>query len=501
MHLLTLRAILVPTFDPSRDDVQVYSQKVNLLLNAWPENKYTELATRLILGCTGSAFNKLQIHQSEVTKNEKKSIQKITELLGGQWGQINLERRYEYAERALFRCVQKQDETADSYLARADVMWSELLSKGIALKDIQAYITLRGSQLSPEDKKRVLMDVDAASSGQLTIEKVSSAIRMLGAGFFHEITGGKRTKGKTYDQSVLLAEGNDNEDISATFSVEGETGEMDDEMFDTLVQDSAVDGDEDANIIQDFESATADLVQSDPDLASAYTVYTEARRRLSEKFRPRGFWPISKGKSRSFGKGVKGKFNKGHSSARKSLQQRILESKCRICDHVGHWKAECPYKNDPAYAKSNASRPSQVPTSFASAGVPVDLESSANALQLEFMDLPEADHTRLDAPSSLHEVVFMGILDDYRHSGVTMTDSKSKLKHTIQKWYQNQKSCHAKPRTEATPSEAIRDILSQEPQSSKVVLTDSALSSVQEMALFASHDSYGVVDLGATKTV
>ena len=95
----------------------------------------------------------------------------------------------------------------------------------------------------------------------------------------------------------------------------------------------------------------------------------------------------------------------------------------------------------------------------------------------------------------------MGILDDYRHSGVTMTDSKSKLKHTIQKWYQNQKPCHAKPRTEATPSEAIREILSQEPQSSKVVLTDSAPSSVQEMALFASHDSYGVVDLGATKTV
>ena len=98
-------AILVPTFDPSKDDVQVFSQKVNLLLNAWPEGKYTELATRLILGCAGTAFNKLQIHQAEITKNEKKSIQKIIELLGGQWGQINLEKRYEYAERALFRCA------------------------------------------------------------------------------------------------------------------------------------------------------------------------------------------------------------------------------------------------------------------------------------------------------------------------------------------------------------------------------------------------------------
>ena len=123
-------AILVPQFDPSKDDVQVYAQKVNLLLNAWPEGKYTELATRLILGCSGSAFNKLQIHQSEVTKNDRKSIQRIVELLGGQWGQINLERRYEYVERALFRCSQKSDETADSFLARADVMWSELLARG-----------------------------------------------------------------------------------------------------------------------------------------------------------------------------------------------------------------------------------------------------------------------------------------------------------------------------------------------------------------------------------
>ena len=214
-------------------------------------------------------------------------------------------------EKALFRCSQKSDETADSYLARADVMWSELLAKGIALKDIQAYITLRGSLLTPEDKKRVLLDVDAASSGNLTIEKVSSAIRMLGAGFFHEITGGKRAKGKTYDSTALIADSHDADDNNVAFHVDGGDGnEVDDDLFETLVQDSAMEGDEDAALIQDFESATADLVQSDPDLASAYTVYTEARRRLSEKFRSRGFWPVSKGKSRGFVKGGKGKFSK-----------------------------------------------------------------------------------------------------------------------------------------------------------------------------------------------
>ena len=175
---------LVPAFDPSKDDLLTYSRKVELLVGMWPEGRWTELASRLILGCAGSAFLKLQIHQAEITKNEKKSIQRLIELLGGHWGQVNLERQYELAERALFRCQQKGDESADSFLARADIMWSELFARNISLKDLQPYITLRGSQLSPEDKKRVLLDVDAAGTGKLSMEKVSSAIRMLGAGFF-----------------------------------------------------------------------------------------------------------------------------------------------------------------------------------------------------------------------------------------------------------------------------------------------------------------------------
>lgn len=45
-------AILVPSFDPSKDDLKIYTQKVQLLTPAWPENRSGELATRLILGCS-----------------------------------------------------------------------------------------------------------------------------------------------------------------------------------------------------------------------------------------------------------------------------------------------------------------------------------------------------------------------------------------------------------------------------------------------------------------
>ena len=134
------------------------------------------------------------------------------------------------------------------------------------------------------------------------------------------------------------------------YAMTADSIEEDDQTVETLAQE----GDDDASLVMDFEAAAADLLQNDEELASAFTAYTDARRRLNEKVRSRGFWPISqKGKSKGGWKGVKGKFTKGHPSSRKSLQQRILESRCRLCNQVGHWKAECPTRRDSAGASSS----------------------------------------------------------------------------------------------------------------------------------------------------
>ena len=55
-----------------------------------------------------------------------------------------LEKKYEAAERALFRSIQKADESNDSYLARSDVARAELLSQQpqMKLEELQAYISL-----------------------------------------------------------------------------------------------------------------------------------------------------------------------------------------------------------------------------------------------------------------------------------------------------------------------------------------------------------------------
>ena len=144
--------------------------------------------------------------------------------------------------------------------------------------------------MSAEEKKRALIDADVADGGQLTVKRVGAAIRMLRAGFFQEMTSGRRVnKLTTYDQSVLLAEEVEYHDDEITAAMMADTGEDEDQMVESLAND----GDEDAVLVMDFEAAASEALQMDTEPAAAYTAYADARRRLSEKVRHRGFWPIA----------------------------------------------------------------------------------------------------------------------------------------------------------------------------------------------------------------
>ena len=198
-------ASLVPGFDPSVDNVEIWTSKVELLLNTWPTDKLNELATRLILGCKGTAYQKLQLLRAEVLTGTDKGIKRLVEIVGGTWGQIPLEKKFELAEKALYRSAQKADESSESYLSRCDVTWTELLSKKVDLRELQAYIVLRGSKLGHEDTKRVIVESKAEQGNQLTMDNVTSAVRLLGSGFFQEYTGSRRDvkSSKTYDHTAF----------------------------------------------------------------------------------------------------------------------------------------------------------------------------------------------------------------------------------------------------------------------------------------------------------
>ena len=132
--------------------------------------------------------------------------------------------------------------------------------------------------------------------------------------------------------------------------------EYEGELEPEFVKAMAAQEDADALTITAFENDLEDLFQDVPELQQALVTYLEARGRLREKGRVRGFWPVTtagkgrngrgKAASKGFGKGKKGR-------DREALLQRISRSNCRICGQRGHWKAECP-RNSAGTASAEA---------------------------------------------------------------------------------------------------------------------------------------------------
>ena len=107
-----------------------------------------------------------------------------------------------------------------------------------------------------------------------------------------------------------------------------------------------------------FEEAVNESIQADSELSAYYSSYQDARRRLNDRVKSRGFWPVRKG---SFEKGRKGKGKGFKAKAASNLARRIANSTCRLCGKRGHWKDECPQKQT---SNASGSTSSIAPTSY-----------------------------------------------------------------------------------------------------------------------------------------
>ena len=103
-------------------------------------------------------------------------------------------------------------------------------------------------------------------------------------------------RSKIYDTHALIAE-----DVAESEQVLVAEESFEEDFVDQL----AAEGDEDAILVCEYESAMQDTIQEDEELAQAYNAYTDARKRLSDRFKNRGSWPSS-GSSKEKSKGFKG---------------------------------------------------------------------------------------------------------------------------------------------------------------------------------------------------
>ncbi|OLP86806.1 hypothetical protein AK812_SmicGene32044 [Symbiodinium microadriaticum] len=329
----------IPKFVPGTTNLDDYTQRLKFLKELWPVDSIQHLGPRAALQVEGSAFQKISRIAPEKLRSEE-GVKLIVEALGGAWGKTAVEEKFHFFEQAIFQVSQKNDETNDSYLARHDAFFEELLARKVTIEEVRAYVLLRHSQLAPEDKKRVVIE----SEGNLKYKETVKAIRLLGSKIFGDlqnksVTGSRGLeRNKVYD--VHYTEESGAEDVY--YSAVSEEEPNDEDLLCYFLDIN----DEDAIYITEFEDSIVDAIQ-DSELAPVYVTYQEARQRLREKAKARGYWP-AKGRGKTKGSGKKGKGTSSSSvpgwgtSRNRSLADRIANSTCRICHQKGHWKRECP---------------------------------------------------------------------------------------------------------------------------------------------------------------
>ena len=126
--------------------------------------------------CEGSAFKRvMRIKPSKLKVNTTDGVKLLVTTLGGIRGKSNLEQKFERFEKAIYTTVQRPDEAHESYLARHDFHFEELLAMGVGIPEVRAYVLLRNSGLGSEDKKKMIVDAQGNLEYQKIVLKIANS--------------------------------------------------------------------------------------------------------------------------------------------------------------------------------------------------------------------------------------------------------------------------------------------------------------------------------------
>ena len=241
------------------------------------ESTFIFIAPRAVLLCEGTAFKKEpKISAEKLKTSDESGIKLLVATLGGSWGKTALEEKYDTSEKAIYSTAQKADETNDSYLDRHDVHFEELLAQGVTMEEVRAYVLLRQSQLSAEDRKKIVVEM----GGKLEYSKVVSAIRLLGSRFFADLQGQRTARTKNYDANMFEKATPEEPERAFQATAQGLLDEARPELDAEFVEAMVAVEDPDALAVQGFEEELEGFFQDTPDLQEALVSYLEARQKL-----------------------------------------------------------------------------------------------------------------------------------------------------------------------------------------------------------------------------
>ena len=175
---------MIPPLKLGDTDINEYTKKLEFLAGLCPP--------RAAMLCEGSAFKCImRLDPAKLKVNTLDGVKLLATTLGGIWGKSKLEDKFERFDRAIFSTAQRADESHESYLARHDFQFEELLQMGVGFEEVRAYVLLLSAGLSSEDKKKLIVDAQDA----LEYKTIVSSLKLLvtRVEFFHELQAGNRT--------------------------------------------------------------------------------------------------------------------------------------------------------------------------------------------------------------------------------------------------------------------------------------------------------------------
>ena len=287
---------VLPSFDPAVDDIKEYVAKVKFIDGICPKKDRTMLAPRLAMLCKGTAWHQVRAVSANLLTDADNGVKHFLSALSS-WEESAELKTFDLFEKAIYKTYQKADESTQSFVNRLNVAFHDV-GLDTTLKTVRAFVLLKQSNLSMEDKKKAL----TITSGVMDIE----AVRSLST----NVLTGTTDKKKVYPTNYVNSDDEEQNNEETQYGQPSYLAQYEDEeVTHEYIENLAASGDGDALAVQGFERDLTDLFQEVPELHTALTAYQEARGRIAERRKSRGFWPVKGGKGRGAGWSLNGSYN------------------------------------------------------------------------------------------------------------------------------------------------------------------------------------------------
>ena len=240
---------ILPRFDPSTDSARECIEKVKFI-DGISINVGT--STRLAMLCRGTAWGQVKSLPAPSLVDEVNGVKTLLTALSTWEGPSEM-RTFELFERAIYKTTQRPDESSLSFVNRLQVAFNELGSTTI--DEMRAFLLLRQSALTSEDKKKVL----TMTQGKMDKGLIEQSMRTLAT----SILSGEPKK-KIYPVNYVKPEVKEipeNDSTVTAYYTNVDEEDVDQES----IEQWANQGDADALQVQAFEKDLEDLFQEIPD--------------------------------------------------------------------------------------------------------------------------------------------------------------------------------------------------------------------------------------------